>query len=311
MRIAVIADSPRQRIALVDTVQELGLNVVACLDSHQAMTNPLRPADVWLVDVDNYDVPIEVKIDQMKPKTVIIGFSSAPYMSDGAYDKWQRKMMRKLGKILHIEHTKPFRKRSSPSKWRYVVFMGASMGGPKAVKEFLDSLSPNLPISIILAHHFDSAMIDTLPKVLTHHNNWRCKVIDTTQRLQAGTCLVAPIDRQIVCDSTGRVILTKKPWEGEYRPNIGSLLKNASDVYGQDLIAIIFSGMGDDGSQHVKEIGVNHSQLWAQDPTTCQSPSQPQAFIDTGFCQFVGSPKVMATRLGQLVQSHSNLMEIL
>lgn len=298
-------------MALADTVRELGLDVVECLDGEQAMTHPLKSADVWLVDVDNYDAQIESKVVQMRPKSVVVGFSPAPYMSDGVYDKWQKSMMRRLGKLLQVQNTKSCHKKTLSNRWRYVVFIGASMGGPYAVKEFLDNVSPELPISVILAHHFDGGMIETLPKVLTRHNDWRCKVISTTQSLQAGTCLVAPIDRKIVCDSTGRVILTKKPWVGEYRPNIGSLLKNTSDVYGSDLIAIIFSGMGDDGSQHAKEIGANHSQLWAQDPNTCQSPSQPQAFIDTGVCQFVGSPKMMAERLNRLVRTYSNLMEVL
>ena len=175
------------------------------------------------------------------------------------------------------------------------------MGGPSAVKTFLDNLSPELPISILLAHHFNQTMIGTLPRILNRHNKWRCQVISTSQRLQQGQCLIAPVDKQIVCDSTGRVILSEQGWEGEYKPDIGQILKNTSDVYGSDLINIIFSGMGNDGTQHLDSIQENHSQLWAQDPTLSACPSQPQAIIDSGYCQFVGSPEELAQKLTDYV----------
>ena len=76
-------------------------------------------------------------------------------------------------------------------------------------------------------------------------------MITSSQRLRAGQCLIAPIDKQIVCDSTGRVISLEQAWEGEYKPAIGQILKNTSDVYGSELINIIFSGMGNDGSQYL------------------------------------------------------------
>ena len=171
------------------------------------------------------------------------------------------------------------------------------MGGPSAVKEFLDHLSPVLPVSILLAHHFNQTMISTLPRILNRHNEWRCQLITSSQRLRAGQCLIVPIDKQIVCDSTGRIILLDQAWEGDYKPAIGQILKNTSDVYGSELINIIFSGMGNDGTQYLDLIQDNDSQLWAQDPSLSTCPSQPQAIIDSGYCQFVGSPTALAERL--------------
>jgi two-component system chemotaxis response regulator CheB/chemosensory pili system protein ChpB (putative protein-glutamate methylesterase) len=163
--------------------------------------------------------------------------------------------------------------------------------------EFLDHLSPALPVSILLAHHFNQAMIGTLPRILNRHNDWRCQLITSSQRLRGGQCLIVPIDKQIVCDSTGRIILIDQAWEGDYKPAIGQILKNTSDVYGSELINIIFSGMGNDGSQYLDLIQDNDSQLWAQDPISSACPSQPQAIIDSGYCQFVGSPKALAEKL--------------
>jgi two-component system chemotaxis response regulator CheB/chemosensory pili system protein ChpB (putative protein-glutamate methylesterase) len=191
--------------------------------------------------------------------------------------------------------------KNEANDWRYVVFLGASMGGPSAVKEFLDHLSPLLPVSILLAHHFNQTMISTLPRILNRHNEWRCQLITSTQRLRTGQCLIVPIDKQIVCDSTGRIILLDQAWEGDYKPAIGQILKNTSDVYGSELINIIFSGMGNDGTQYLDLIQDNDSQLWAQEPSLSACPSQPQAIIDSGYCQFVGSPTALAEKLTEYI----------
>lgn len=309
MRIIIVADVQKQRLALSDTVHKLGFYVLDCLDSAQLMHEELPNADVWLVDVDDYNAEMQAKINATKPKSIVMGFRPAPHLSECAYERWQRNLIRRLRELLNLspEISKPYLSRED---WRYVLFLGASMGGVDAIKTFLDNLSSELPLAVIIAHHFDEEMVDGLPKILTRHNQWRCKLITTSQRLQAGTCLIAPIDKQIVCDSTGRVILQKTFWEGEYCPNIGILLKNASEVYGSQLIGIIFSGMGVDGSQHAKELRANQSMLWAQDPITCDSPSQPQAFIDTGVCQFVGSPEAMASRLSKLLMPYISAKQL-
>lgn len=302
----IVADAQKQRLALSDTVHKLGFYVLDCIDSQQLMIEELPRADVWLVDVDGYNAQIQARIASTKPRSVVMGFRPAPHLNDGAFDKWQRNLIRRLRELLNLSPEAPKPCTTQANSWRYVLFLGASMGGVEAIKAFLDNLSPNLPLAVVIAHHFDGEMMDSLPKILTRHNDWKCKLITTSQRLQAGTCLVAPLDRQIVCDSTGRVILGKTTWQGEYRPNIGELLKNMSEVHGAQLISIIFSGMGNDGSQYAKELGVNQSMFWAQDPATCQSPSQPKAFIETGVCQFIGSPEAMAERLSKLLLPYSH-----
>lgn len=302
IKVLIIAENQRQRFAFSDTVRSCGFTLVGCLNREQLQDKPKiyhSGVDIWLLDSD-YDEEIATAIALSKSATALVGFSRAPYFNEVQhYARWQRQLKRKLAHLLQmpvlIESSTTYD--SDLPAWRYVVFLGASMGGPKAVKAFLDNLSPELPVCILLAHHFNKNMIESLPRVLNRHNDWRCQVINMTQRLRVGHCLIAPIEQQIICDSEGRVLLIDKPWEGNYKPAIGQLLKNTSDVYGNELISIIFSGMGQDGSQHLEDIQANNSQLWAQDPNLSACPSQPQAIIDSGYCQFIGSPEALAQRL--------------
>ncbi|HCN17259.1 MAG TPA: chemotaxis protein CheB [Psychrobacter sp.] len=303
IKVMVVAEDYHQRMAFSDTVRSCGFTLVGCVSRLQLQKKSELAdvvIDIWLIDSD-YDDNVLTVTTASKPAAVLVGFSQAPYLNEAQqYAKWQRKLKRKLAHIfaLPLLVDAPVQKNESPEiEWRYVVFLGASMGGPNAIKEFLDNVSPTLPICILLAHHFNRTMIDTLPRILNRHNNWRCQVITSSQRLRAGQCLIAPIDKQIVCDSTGRVILLDQAWSGEYKPAIGQILKNTSDVYGSELINIIFSGMGNDGSQYLDLIQHNNSQLWAQDPSLSACSSQPQAIIDSGYCGFVGSPADLAKKL--------------
>lgn len=302
MQFVIVTDSQKQRLALAEVVDRLGFFVVATFQAAELASANLPKKCVWLVDTDDYTEALQTAIADSLPDYVVMGFNAAPYKATGdIYERWQRIVMRRLAELLHLSVPTKTTTPCQSKPWCYVVFLGASMGGPDALKLFLDRLQPELPLAILLAHHYDAQMLDGLPAILTRHNSWRCKVINTTQRLQAGVCLIAPIHQQIVCDSTGRVMLINKPWDGDYRPNIGQLLKNASDVFGSQMFGIIFSGMGDDGSQHARELPMNNSRLWAQDPSTCQSPSQPNAFIATGVCQFVASPTALADRINELI----------
>lgn len=301
--VLVVAENPQQRLAFSDTVKSCGFLLIDCVSRDQLAQKPKPPnIDIWLIDSD-YDEFIIDAIAASNYSAVLVGFSRAPYLNElPQYAKWQRKLKRKFAQLLNLPELLGAKNTANQSKpWQLVVFLGASMGGPEAVKEFLDHLPPSLPICLLLAHHFNQNMIETLPRILNRHNTWYCQIITSTRRLQSGYCLIAPIDQQIICDSEGRVILLPQPWAGEYKPAIGQLLKNMSDVYGSDLVSIIFSGMGQDGSQYLASIQDNQSQLWAQDPSLSTCSSQPQAIIDSGFCQFVGSPKALAKKLIDVV----------
>jgi len=307
IKVLVVAEDHRQRVAFSDTVRSCGFTLIGCVSRMQWQEKSELsniPVDIWLIDSD-YDDSVATATLVSKPAAVLVGFSQAPYLNEAQqYAKWQRKLKRKFAQLLALPALldKPVRKSDvTEIDWQYVVFLGASMGGPSAVKEFLDNVPATLPVCILLAHHFNQTMIGTLPRILNRHNNWGCEVIASSQRLRAGQCLIAPIDKQIVCDSTGRVILLEQGWSGEYKPAIGQLIKNASDAYGNELINIVFSGMGNDGSQYLDLIQDNNSQLWAQDPALSACPSQPQAIIDSGYCSFIGSPKELAQKLSDYI----------
>ena len=309
LRFIVIAESQQQRMAFSDTILAWGMEVVDCISVNQLSQKHFSTyADVWLVDTErDFEIIqyLEEQIDidaKIKPKTVLIGFTPSPYINAGQpYEKWQRKLKRKTANSLNRDDLIQHRGKSADVlTWKYVVLLGASMGGPMAVKELLDHLPNNLPLALILAQHFNAETLSTLPRILTRQNNWRCDVIYNTQKLLAGRCLIVPVEKSVVFDSNGRIILQKQGWQGAYQPSISQLLTSCSNAFGNHFMSIIFSGMGDDGSDVATLVKRNGSLIWAQSLESSECQSQPQHMINTGLVDYIASPKQLAEALVSL-----------
>ncbi len=204
--------------------------------------------------------------------------------------------------------------------WQYVCLLAASMGGPEAVKRFLDRVPVNLPVTFILVQHIDPTMQAVLPRILSRHNEWQFDLVDANTatvsarvpslRLSSGHVLLVPAIRQIEFGNDGGVYahasiqanpLTYQPWPGKYKPSINDVMRRASNAFGSRLITIVFSGMGDDGSEAAHEVLNAHGTIWAQTANSCVCASQPNEVRSTGTVAYNGSPEALADYLQQFV----------
>ena len=74
-------------------------------------------------------------------------------------------------------------------------------------------------------------------------------------------------------------------------------MRNCSEAFGNNLITIVFSGMGNDGSDVAATVKKNGSIIWAQTPDSSTCASQPQSMIESNQVTFVGTPKQLAEQL--------------
>ncbi len=208
--------------------------------------------------------------------------------------------------------------------WQYVCILAASMGGPEAVKRFLDRVPVSVPVTFILVQHIDPNMQSVLPRVLSRHNAWQ---FDTEQKfieqdgvpqpslfLKAGHVLLVPAARQIDFGANGEVFAFEQietdpvkyePWPGHYQPSINEVMRRAAEAFGPRLMTIVFSGMGDDGSAAVDDVLGVHGVIWAQTASSCVCASQPDQVRASGKVSFNGSPEVLAEHLQQFINEQS------
>jgi len=179
----------------------------------------------------------------------------------------------------------------------HVVVLGASIGGPEAVRDFLGALPAGFPALFVLAQHMGEEFLELMSAQLRKSIVLTVRNPSHGERAAHGEVLIVPTTHRLQVDGEGVVTLAHLPEKMPYSPSIDQVLRDAADAFGDKACAIIFSGMAHDaieGSQYLKSKG---GRIWAQDPDTCVISSMVDGAREAGVVEFLGSPKQLAEKM--------------
>lgn len=323
-RIGVVSDSNLQRLALAQTVKGHGyeLSFNTSPDRLDEKTLDDAQLDAWVVDMQDEDDEFLERLLDHTAAPILFGLEEAPPQGARTYPRWERRVFVKLketvGEPVQDDKLEELQSRATapaeplalpPEIEAYhghgldlVCVLAASLGGPAAVKEFLDSLPKGLPVAFVLAQHIDERMQDALTHVLVRHNGMPCRIAGPGDRLAAGELLIAPVASEIDFGPDGEVIYRNMKWDGPYAPSIDQIIANVTRRFGNRTGALIFSGMGGDGSISGLQLQEAGGFIWAQTAESSACASQPDAMRATGVVTFNGSPKELAAHLVEHVR---------
>ncbi|MCU7931497.1 MAG: chemotaxis response regulator protein-glutamate methylesterase [Candidatus Thiodiazotropha sp. (ex Codakia rugifera)] len=172
-----------------------------------------------------------------------------------------------------------------PGKRPELVAIGASTGGPVALRQVLSALPRNFPFPVMVAVHmpgsFTGAYAERLNSVCA------IKVKEATDRtpLVAGECLIAPGGKQMQAERSpsSYQVRISEPLPGQiYHPSVDLMLTSVANSYKDRALGLILTGMGADGLQGAKQLKQMGSRLWSQDERSCVVYGMPQAVEKAG-----------------------------
>lgn len=176
--------------------------------------------------------------------------------------------------------------------------IGASLGGPAAVKRFLQSLPADINASFIVVQHIDENFLPVLADILTSNSHFDVEVATGSNSISAGKVYLAPLKGKLVFLKDGSMLVDRaQKWSPPYMPCIDDVIESLAGIYGDKSGAIIFSGMGHDGLEGVKKMKSVDGQVWAQSVETCANSSMPESVINEGLASVVAAPEMLADRL--------------
>lgn len=161
-----------------------------------------------------------------------------------------------------------------------IVFIGASTGGPRAIKNVLSSLPEDFPTSVLIVQHMPAGFTDSFAKRLHELSAITVREAKVGDSLEPGVALVAPGDRHLILDAKGRVVLLDTPRLHGVRPAVDITLLSVADLYKEKTIAVILTGMGKDGADGMLKVKQFGGRTIAQDESTCVVFGMPKAAID-------------------------------
>lgn len=181
-----------------------------------------------------------------------------------------------------------------------VAVIGASTGGPRALRELLATLPDSFPGAVVVVQHVPAAFSARLAADLSRFCRLPVAELREDERLRPGTVRVAPGGTHLILEAQRRVSF--RPFNGEANcPSIDLAMESAAAVYGPAAIGVLLTGMGADGAHGLGVIRERGGKTMAQDPATCVVSGMPGAAISRGVAEFIGAPTVLGNRLVKLV----------
>mgnify|MGYP001806863176 CR=1 FL=1 len=187
-----------------------------------------------------------------------------------------------------------------------VVVVGVSTGGPNALAEVLPALPADLPVPVLVVQHMPPVFTQLLAKRLDSACKVRVYEGSPAARPTPGTVWVAPGDHHMTVtrDHTGpRVHLNQAPPENSCRPAADVLFRSAAAAYGPGVLAVVLTGMGQDGLRGCEVIAESGGQILAQDEATSVVWGMPGFVARAGLADRVLPLPVIAHEIVRRVQA--------
>jgi chemosensory pili system protein ChpB (putative protein-glutamate methylesterase) len=334
LRVAVISQSDRQRHNLRRVLESNGLLVVADQTLTECAPGRLDAslADVLLIDLDeSFErelTSLDVLIEQSS-LPILFNDGDVSYLDeDGKAGDWGRRLVSKLTALVSsapgpqsrvvpqpltplpvhepAERSPQLRmvatrEQHGVGRAQRVWVLGASIGGPQAVKQFLNALPPTLPVAFVLVQHIAANFVGLLAEQLNRDSHFEVRCATEGQVLCHSQVVVVPVDQRLVVNHQGELEL-HPTGRSTYSPSIDLAMQDIAERYGADAGAILFSGMGDDGVRGAREIIKSGGVVWAQAADSCVISTMTDHVRHAGLVSVNGTPQELAERLVQRLQ---------
>ncbi|MBC7324705.1 MAG: chemotaxis response regulator protein-glutamate methylesterase, partial [Moorella sp. (in: Bacteria)] len=167
-----------------------------------------------------------------------------------------------------------------------VVALGASTGGPAALRQVLTGLPGHLPTGIVIVQHMPPGFTAPLARRLNEVAALEIREAAPGDEVQPGLALIAPAGKQmLLVRQAGRVRVQLAEEAGMstlFQPSVDVLLLSVARVYGAGSLGVILTGMGNDGVRGLRAIKEQGGQVFAQDEASSIVYGMPRAAVEAG-----------------------------
>jgi two-component system, chemotaxis family, protein-glutamate methylesterase/glutaminase len=171
-----------------------------------------------------------------------------------------------------------------------VVTIGCSTGGPNALAEVLPQLPANFPVPVLVVQHMPATFTRFLAERLNTSCALRVAEAEPNRLLEPGVIWIAKGDYHMKVYAEGckiRLQTYQGPAENSCRPSVDVLFRSAAKTYGRQTLAVIMTGMGQDGLRGTEELKSVGAQIVAQDEATSVVWGMPGFVVQSGLADRV------------------------
>jgi two-component system CheB/CheR fusion protein len=179
-----------------------------------------------------------------------------------------------------------------------IVCIGASAGGVEATLTLMSVLAPDTGMAFVVVLHLDPNHPTFLPEIIGRVTTMPVVIAESYMPVEPNRVhVIAPGKNMVIGDGMLQ-LAPRTEIRGQHRP-IDHFLRSLAEEHGHKALAIILSGMGNDGALGIEEIKSAAGITFAQDKTAEYS-SMPRNAIATGCVDFVLAPAAIGQELNRI-----------
>lgn len=189
-----------------------------------------------------------------------------------------------------------------------VLAIGASTGGPPALRAFLEALGPGWPTPVLVVQHMPASFT----RIMAEHLDRACpatvREAEHGERLAPGCVYVAPggFHLRVRSDASGATAaLDQEAPENWCRPAVDPMFRSVAAAYGRNAVGVILTGMGVDGREGARALASAGGVVLAQDEASSVIWGMPGAAAEAGLCALVAPVSGLAAACRRLSQGRA------
>jgi two-component system, chemotaxis family, protein-glutamate methylesterase/glutaminase len=167
-----------------------------------------------------------------------------------------------------------------------IIVIGASTGGPQALKRVVGSLPADCPAAVAIVLHMPVGYTELYARKLDEVSSLSVIEAQGGEEVIPGVAYLAPAGRHLTFKRAGdglvRTHLDMRPLDTPHRPSVDVLFQAAAEVYANRLVAVVLTGMGADGREGAAWIKAKGGTVLTQGESSCVVYGMPRAIVEAG-----------------------------
>lgn len=175
-----------------------------------------------------------------------------------------------------VEHLGPARR---------VVVIGTSTGGPQALGRLIPQLSADFPAPVAVVLHIPVGYTRALAQRLDEQSALEVVESEAGSRLLPGRVMLARAGVHLKLSGKGALCVarqTTSPSDSPHRPSVDALFLSAAESWGADVVAVVLTGMGNDGTEGARAVRAAGGRVLIQSEPSCIIYGMPRSVHEAG-----------------------------